>query len=123
MDVGVIYPTLIEFINSNCRSAHLNHPDFEVLYVRKSKRCLGGGLEETFDIARVQALAPGSGAFPRLLQEIWIHRPDVTIYVESVLTARFSGWLIRNDFELHPHDVYSFYKRAPSIMSVERTPV
>ena len=89
---------LAEFIQSPVKNQHVYHPEFALLYVRKSNRYIRGEwYRGVFDIAAVEAIEPGQGAFGRLLTELfglWVG----PIYVECVQTPRFAKYLLRHNF-------------------------
>lgn len=91
---------LVEFINSSFRNQHITHPNFYTLYVRKSRRYIRGiWYENVFDIANITAIRPGRGSFRRLLEELfklW----DGPIYVENVMSPRFTKYLLKHNFTL-----------------------
>jgi hypothetical protein len=102
-------PTLDAFRTSTTwpNNSYVEHPDFHDLYVRRSKRFLGGCVRDALDIARVIAEKPGRGAFTRLVEHLL--KEGVTIYVESVLTPRFEKKLLAMGFspsETTPHCYY-----------------
>lgn len=89
---------LAEFIQSPVKNQHIYHPEFALLYVRKSNRFIRGVWHTgVFDIAAVEALEPGQGAFGRLMQEISCIWPG-PIYVECVQQNRFAKYLLRHNF-------------------------
>lgn len=91
---------LAEFIHSSARNAHIKHPLFKSLYVRKSKRLLfKPGLQECFDIAAMGAKEKGTKALPQLIEEIWEELPDTTIFVENVLYKEVGDYLMRLGFK------------------------
>lgn len=90
--------TLKEFFTTNQRNAWLNHPNFHSLYVRRSYRAVNSEVVPCFDIASIEALNPGEGAFQRLLEEIeqfW----EGPIYVESIFNKDFEEHLLKIGFQ------------------------
>ena len=82
------------------KSAYVEEPEFSHLYVRYGRKFLLGAWHDNFlDIANVEAVSPGNGAFSRLLEKVQADWPDTGIYVECVLNARFAAWLLRWGFE------------------------
>lgn len=96
-------------------NAFVDEPGFEHLYVRYGSRYIhiddqSIKFTNVLDIANVQALEPGSGAFTNLLHYIQHEWPEMVIYVECVLNPRFAAWLGRNEFRKVNYDgIPSFY--------------
>lgn len=69
------------------------------MYVRKTHRVFfGDKLVYCFDLANIQCELPGSGQFPRVLDEIEIYcnvHDIPVLHVESVLTNRFCEFFRR----------------------------
>lgn len=84
--------------NSN---AFVEEPGFASLYVRMGRRYIRGEMHPcVLDIANVEASAPGAGTFSRLVERL-LGR-GLTLYVESVLNARFAAKLLRMGFSEVP---------------------
>jgi hypothetical protein len=80
--------------------AHLAEPGFITLYVRATHRYINGRLHENvLDIASVEARIRGKGAFKNLIARIRRDYPHLSIYIESVVEPRLSGYLKRAGFE------------------------
>lgn len=91
--------TLEEFVSQKThRAIHIEHPEFNTLYVRHASHVLNDKIVETFDIANVCATTPGSGAFKRLIEHLTLLKIGKPLYVESVMNKRFADWLVKNDF-------------------------
>lgn len=91
--------TLTEFLRkrklSAPRNAFIDFPGFETLYVRRGPRVLGNHRRElVLDLAQVEALEPGKGAFTRLLKHIARRYPHYWVFVECVLNERFAAALV-----------------------------
>lgn len=87
-------PTLKSFLKSGARNAWVVHSGFDSLYVRRTERF---GFP-TLDVANVEAVEPGKGAFTRLVQQAR-NKYRLGVYVESVLNNRFGEKLLRMGFE------------------------
>jgi hypothetical protein len=100
--------TLDEFIASVKakpfpRSRWVEHEGFDGLYVRVGPRYICGELVPTIDLANMNAILPGKGAFKKLVKHLQDNYPEYTIHVENVLTQKFQDGLIRMGFE--PTDI------------------
>ena len=108
-------PSLDTFIASALlsevsKNSWVEEPGFDALYVRISRRILEGStLKKTLDIATVEASCPGEGTFTKLVERLKETYPELPIYVENVLNARFVGLLTRLGFKPHAHLPMSFY--------------
>lgn len=90
--------------------AWVREAGFESLYVRRACHRVGGEMRETIDLASLTAETPGRGAFAALVAKLRRDRPALTIYVESVMTDRFSKGLVRMGFlEAGPSAPSCFY--------------
>lgn len=78
-------PTVRSFLEGVQRNAYIQFPGFASLYVRHTVRF---GVD-TIDLANIEALEPGSGAFTRLVHHLRQEFPALGIYVECVLSKRF----------------------------------
>jgi hypothetical protein len=78
-------PTLASFLEGTRRNAYIQFPGFASLYVRHTVRF---GID-TIDLANIEALKPGNGAFTRLVQHLRQAFPTLGIYVECVMSKRF----------------------------------
>jgi hypothetical protein len=99
---------LEQFLDSPLRNLYLEEPEFEQLYVRKSRHYYQEHWYECFDIAKIEARHPGSGAFKHFLTRVHHLRPNSAIFVESVLSVRFSRGLRRMGFLPVPQHPGSF---------------
>lgn len=103
---------LDEFMHQNrVRNVYVSEPGWS-LYVRKTTRMLGGNrIELVLDLANIEATVKDRGTFFDLLVRIRKKYPEWTIFVENVLTPRFSIYLERRGFTCIPGDGYtsSFY--------------
>lgn len=86
-------PTLDSFLKSKARNAWIVHSGFDSLYVRRTERF---GFT-TLDVANVEAIEPGKGAFTRLVQRVR-SKYGLGVYVESVLQSRFGVKLLKMGF-------------------------
>ena len=97
--------TLEEFIQSArlrrfSSNAWVTAEGFSDLYVRFGQRYIGGELvSNVLDLANMTAAVPGDGAFTRLLKTLNDEHPELTLYVENVLTPRFGDRLVRLGFQ------------------------
>jgi hypothetical protein len=99
--------TLETFLSQEqVKAIHLEHPEFDTLYVRHAKRIIDGKLVETFDIATVTASNPGAGAFTRLIEHLTQLNLGKPVYVESVINERLQRWLLRNYFTPCGYDCF-----------------
>jgi hypothetical protein len=79
--------------------AYVKHPDFLELYVRYTRRYIGGQTHDpVLDLAALAAREPGRGSFKRLVSYVRKEYPALGIYVESVLGPRFQQGLERMGF-------------------------
>lgn len=107
---------LLEFVDSRIarpnewpRNMYVIHPEWASLYVRVTKRYLGGEMRDpVIDLANIAANNPGNGAFRKLVAELRSKYPQATLFVESVLGERFKDGLLRMGFTQKPHEP-SFY--------------
>jgi len=107
---------LLQFIDSRIarptvwpRNLHVSHPGWNSLYVRVTKRFLGGEIREpVIDLASIEAVEPGKGAFRALVAELQKLYPQATLFVESVQPERFKAGLLRMGFLQRDHEP-SFY--------------
>lgn len=87
-------PTLEQFISGARRNAYIRYPGFASLYVRHTKRF---GFD-TLDVANLEAMHPGRGAFTHLVNHVRKTYPSMGIYVECVLNERFEVKLLAMGF-------------------------
>lgn len=81
--------------------SYVKHPGFSSLYVRLTKRFLGGNLvEPVLDIASLEAKKPGRGAFTELHNWLRKEFPELWIYIEIVHNERFREKLLRMGYTL-----------------------
>ena len=81
------------------RNLYVAHRDWKTLYVRYSRRFIEGvWWNRVIDLATIEAKNPGKGAFFRMVRAIRRRYPDLGIYVECVVTARFSEHLKQRGF-------------------------
>lgn len=81
------------------RRAHVNAQGFSQLYVRRTTRYFGDEHHlDVLDLATMDALKPGKGAFKRLVKSLTTHYPGLTLYVENVLTPQFQQGLVKMGF-------------------------
>ena len=94
--------TLADFMKGKAglaRNSHVFIPGFAVSYVRYTRRYLVGAMREpVLDLARIEAKAPGEGAFTRLLGYMRRCWPEVWLYVECVQSDRFARKLLALGF-------------------------
>jgi len=108
---------LLEFIDSRIarptvwpRNQHVTHPGWKEMYVRVTKRYLGGQIREpVIDLAAIEAIHPGKGAFRALVTELRKLYPQASIFVESVQPERFKAGLLRMGFTQRENDEPSYY--------------
>lgn len=115
-------PTLEEFIANKGgfpTNSFVTEPDFEELYVRRSRRWFGNKMLEALDIARVTAWVPGKGAWTRLSERLLAQ--GINLYVESVMNPRFEQTLLKQGFSPSETNPASFYKRGMTITSLPHT--
>lgn len=80
--------------------SHTRHRRFSELYVRHGWRALKPGFFfRPLEIARIEAVETGKGAFKELFAQLKKRYPLLPIYVESVLTQQFKNGLLRLGFE------------------------
>jgi hypothetical protein len=104
------YPTFDEFMCSGARNAYVNAPGFAELYVRHARRVLAQNWRQTIDLARMEAVSPGNGAFTALLDHVRTLYPDYWIFVECVQNRRFEAKLLSLGFTQHDDTISpSFY--------------
>lgn len=88
---------------------YVKHPAFENLYVRHTRRVLGGVDRcPCLDLVNIRARNTGCGAFKRLVARLRRKYPWWALYVENVMTARFCEGLERMGF-LHIEESRCFY--------------
>lgn len=110
-------PTLEEFLSSSGglgwpKNSYVNAPGFLELYVRRTRRRLGGEwVEGVLDIARVEATWPGRGTFTTLVESL-LER-GIPLYVECVLNERFAKKLEEMGFTQVPHTCSSCFFKLP----------
>lgn len=80
-------------------NAYVTFPGFTTLYVRVSRRYIDGELVRTIDLSSLEARHKGKGSFRKLFSHLISKWPDVTIFVENVLTNQFSDGLLRMGFK------------------------
>lgn len=81
------------------RNAYVKHPGWKHLYVRVSQRFVNNQeLRTVIDLANLEALKPGNGAFRKLIDHLKKTYPGCTIYVEQVMEERFMAGLLRMGF-------------------------
>lgn len=105
-----IFEEIDKFIKSPNRNQWI-YTDEMSIYVRKSKRPLCGELIDFFDLATINVTCPGKGMFTKFINEFMKKYPDLNIYIESVLTARFQNF-IYNKLKFKRYYMYEgcFYK-------------
>jgi len=108
MDYTFIIDKLSAFIHSGLRNTWVMTEDMN-LYVRKSKRSYKGVIIECFDFASIEIKNPGNGIFTELLKQFELKYPHINIFVESVLTDRFSNHLKKTFIE-YPLESTNFFK-------------
>jgi hypothetical protein len=98
--------TLDDFIQSRLddkpfpRNAYVSAPGFRSIYVRVSTRFVEGKMQgPVLDLANLTAKRPGHGAFKRLIARLRHDWPNLGLFVENVLTERFSQGLLRMGFK------------------------
>ena len=111
--------TLEEFIKMGKQRRFLSNEwvtaeGFSGLYVRFGQRYIDGErVKDVLDLSNMTAEVPGNGAFTRLLKFLREEHPELTLYVENVMTARFGDRLMRMGFtqegDSHP---FSYVMRA-----------
>ena len=95
--------TINEFIDSPSeRNAHIKHPEFNSLYVRKGAHLIEGVITRTFDVANIEAKEPGAGAFRRFVEHLNLHQCNA-IYVECVISSDFREKLLHMGFTESTH--------------------
>lgn len=93
-------------------NAWVREPGFKSLYVRKSRRFLGGITRvKRLDIASVEAVRPGAGCFTALVRRLL--QQGIPLYIECVHNERFAAKLLRMGFKLSPSDSNSLYRDEP----------
>lgn len=108
-DLEDIMNQISEFIESNVRNKWIFNESLKI-YIRNSRRYYKGSVLEFFDFASIEVYKEGSGFFTKLLQEFENRYPDKNIFIESVLTDRFSNY-IENKLGFHRiDDQNNFYK-------------
>jgi hypothetical protein len=110
-------PTLDEFVNKKLSSwdtswpknSYVTEQGFKSLYIRVTDRYIAGKKRKTIDLANLTATTPGSGAFTKLVEKLKKQYPQLTIFVENVLSRRFAVKLILMGFEIREHEPRCFY--------------
>lgn len=120
MENNMKLPTLDTFLqqyieqNQPLRNVYVKEVGFQQLYVRIGRRYLNGmWVENVLDIANVDAKKTGRGFFTRLICRLQQDYPLPTLYVENVMTERFSGGLVRLGFTRHNTDEPPSYYLLP----------
>lgn len=112
-------PTLNQFIKESegkwPRNAYVRQRGCSELYVRRSRRHLGGvWVDGVLDIARIEVRYPGRGLFTRLTNQLLAR--GIPLFIECVLNERFATNLSRMGFTRVDHSCVngrtppSFYK-------------
>jgi hypothetical protein len=87
----------------NNNRAHLDQPGFSTLYVRYGERFIEGRrMKDFLDLASIEAVDPGRGAFKELVRTITENYPRISLYVENVLLEQFRAGLLRLGFKRVP---------------------
>lgn len=81
------------------RNSFIDHPEWSSLYIRVSRRIVDRIHVRTIDLANIEARERGRGACRRLLVHLRRKYPDRTIFVESVLDARFQDFFRAAGFQ------------------------
>lgn len=92
-------------------SSWVSYPGLDV-YLRRTFGNVEGVLhEDLLVIANCNAKKPGQGAFTRFLDDLETRVPE--IYFESVLTERFSRWILQRGYAQvnHHYETANFYRR------------
>lgn len=83
----------------NARNEYVLFPGFKFLYVRYVTRYIKGEfVHPVLDLANMEAMKKGKGAFTELVAHIRATHPECWIYVECVLNDRLGGKLLRMGF-------------------------
>lgn len=97
--------TLEEFLQKGRsdfrQNAWVTEPGFKALYVRLGPRWIRRVFyPRVLDLANMEPVQPGRGAFTRLVVRLGVQHPHLPLYVENVLTERFCGKLEELGFHL-----------------------
>lgn len=93
-------PTLDEFLTKSLMPAnqYVSERGWRTLYVRRMRHLLGDRVQETIDLANIAAKVAGKGTFKKLVRKLRRKWPELTIYVENVITFQFRDGLRRMGF-------------------------
>jgi hypothetical protein len=84
--------TFEKFLVSPLNNSWIKEPGLEI-YVRKTKRL--DGIQETIDLANMNAARPGKGALTRFLDR---YEPDHIFYLENVFETRLKEYYERRGY-------------------------
>jgi len=91
------------------RNAYVKHKGWKHLYIRVGQRYIDSQIcRMVIDLANIEALKPGKGAFRNLVEHLRKTYPEATLFVESVLTEQFEEGLKRLGFTQY-RDQPSYY--------------
>ena len=94
--------TLDEFIargpKQTPRNSYVTEPGFSSLYVRWGYHTFKDCPFICLDLANMEAEKPGKGTLKTLIAKLRRERPDINIYVESVLNPLLPPGLLRLGF-------------------------
>jgi hypothetical protein len=100
---------IIQALQNGTYNAYVDEPGFDTLYVRVAKRYIDNVYIQTIDLANIIASNPGEGMFSKLVIKLRNKYPDLTIFVECVLTSRFANKLISMGFVEVKNQPSNFY--------------
>lgn len=111
---------IAEFLATPARNRWLETGKFEI-YVRRGYHAINGKCLNTFDIASIKSLQPGSGAFRGLIADIEAllitsAKPVAGIFIESVMNPRLASTLPTMGFVLVAgSNPPSFFRPLPTL--------
>lgn len=96
-------PDLVTFLDTatvgSRKNAYVKFPGIKSLYVRYTQRYIADEIASPcLDIANIEAMKPGNGAFTKMLKYLRKNYPELWIYVECVLNERFEKKLPKLGF-------------------------
>ena len=110
-DIDDILNKISIFLDSGLRNAWIDNDSIKI-YIRKSKRVFKGNVYDFFDFANIEVTEPGTGLFTKILEKFEEIYPTKNIFIESVLTERFSNYIknVLNFDEEILNNSNNFYK-------------
>jgi hypothetical protein len=112
--MGVGHLTVYDVLDRKVRPSHVTWQSSvgEVyLYIRRTRRYLGGQMVESADVATIDVEHQGRGAC-REFFDFWEREAQARslhVYVESILDPAFKAWFLRRGYlesSIDPQSVY-----------------